>query len=828
MSDDWFVRKGNKVYGPHTLEDLKRASSSRRIQPGTLVRRGPTGSWVAARKLTGLKFAASDRDEVSNVTRPGQSNSRFGVPLPLKTAIALIGGAAVLVAVVLIAFELGRQQSIPIAKTEQFEGHVAQAEPANALEQKRLKKAIAPRNPPARQAERVAPASAILLPSGNPKVANARRVAAGSNIVHRQPVIAIRPSLIPAIAEPKPIRKVGVAVANSPVPAPPKVLPLPAKQKVPAKDADLYTLEAAAGGFATAKEALALYDQFPTTHSMTAAQQTTFDGARRIWAERAKIDLVRLGNTWVTQAEAKQARETAAQLYEQAYEMIKVLNFQEARKTLQKASRVDPDSIAADFSLGLLNSITPPSFRHAPTAAKHFHVVLRRMPAYVPALNNLAIAEIRQDKYAEALRHLREAVELAPTAEEVTQNLGRFVSEAKLGRIHPSARVLADATKVYSKVITLNKGAASTLKSGWRFIPLITPKVEREGFASIQPQAANAPIWDSAQGTGFVVAAHYLLTCRHVVDDEKLGLADRVEIVDPTDTSRMRRLPATCVTVSSEDDLALIKCDELDAPPVPIAPAVPPRGTEILLMAYPGGSDFGLGLKTTRGIVTALPGAIARDRREPVWANSSRKLVYDAASSHGASGGAVCNDHAAIVAVHSTGFVPGGDSTNAKYAGGVPSTYVIPFLKKSIPTIEPRETSGDALKWTEVDGRISPSVVLIIVGYRKMSLLMAGNSNPPANKRGSRNSAVPDIYDDRVCTACDGLGRIRCRAPGCHNGVMYVDVTNSGAMNIGSASKPVIISAPYTTTTTHRCPVCNGTGYVKCPCCVNGTDPLLH
>ncbi len=646
------------------------------------------------------------------------------------------------------------------------------------------------------------------------------------------PVANASPAAAPAAAKPSPNPPAQPAANAAPgakatlvadAAAKPAAIVVP---KAPAKDADVRALEVTARHAATAKEALALYQHFRDTRTIPATQEDFFKANLATWEDRAKQNLVRLGDKWVAAAEAMKAHEEAAQLFSQAYEMTRLLNFQEARKTLEKASRVDPNSIAADFTLGILNSITPISMRSPQTAAKHFQIVLRRIPGYVPALNNLAIAEIREDKYADALRHLREAADRSPTSEEITQNLGRLVSEAKLGRIRPPKSVLADATRLYSKVVTTKDGSRADPRYGWRYMPLVSPKEERDGLSRVQGPDTEAESL-VAQGTGFVVEPHYVLTCRHVVDDLTLGRADKIELIDPTDNSHRRRLPATCVAVGEDDDLCLLRCDQLNAPAITLAEKVPPRGTEILLLGFPGGSSFGLGLKTTRGVVTALPGDVGRIGG-PRWLDFSRKLWYDAASSHGASGGAVLDEHANVVAVHSTGYRPGDDPSNAKYAGGVPSPNATAFLHTALPNFAHAPLAGPALKWSDVDAKISPSIVLIVTGYRKVALVMNAKDDAPARAHHHRVQNGDDIYDDHVCTACNGHGKIRCRNPGCVRGKIHDEVMVHDNINVGTSNRPVVITNSTTQSVHRPCPVCHGTGSVRCPFCSNGFDPTLH
>jgi S1-C subfamily serine protease len=776
MRDDWYLRTPKKIHGPLTDVELREAALSGLIGPETPVRNGSAGRWLVAKQIRGLSFGKGKR---ANVDKPDadRAKPRFVSRLAAWDAIGGISGLALLLVALFVAFELGRRHS----------GEKEKEQPAVAE-------------------QRLAPVPANALPM------RAMRPPKRANVVAqrpaRNPVVAQRPSRLPVIA----IRPVARIVVWN-VPNPIRPLP-PVVQKIPAKDADLKALERAAGRLATAKDALALYDQFDATHKMSAGQTTDFLAARKIWQDRARQNLVRLGTKWVTVDEAAKAHETAAQLFQQAYQMFQVLNFPETRKTLEKASRADPNSIAADFTLGLLNSITPPDFRSPPTAARHFHVVLNRVPGYVPALNNLAIAEIRQKKYAEALRHLREAAEKAPTSVEVRQNLGRFVSQARLGGIHPSASLLGEATKLYAEVITAKQGTPAELKTGWLFIPLVAPRNEREALAGIQREQ-NAAVWDSGQGTGFVVETHYVITCRHVVDDLSLGQADRVEIIDPTDQKHEHRLAASVVAMADEYDLALLRCDQLDATPVPLASTVPPRGTEIILIGFPGGTAFGRGLKTTHGIITALPGAVPR-LGGPKWEDSSRDLWHDAASSHGTSGGPVCERHGNVVAVNAHGVQPGNDPENAMYSGGPPASSATVFIRKSLAAFDPRTANGAILDWPDVDARVQASIVLIVVGHQQLRLAMG-------RSKGVRGR--DDFYDDRFCTVCNGRGRVVC--PNC-GGSRTVHSTRTGShTTIQGIGGP--ITFPNDVPTQERCPVCGGTGYVRCPYCSGGGfDPTLR
>jgi serine/threonine protein kinase/tetratricopeptide (TPR) repeat protein len=168
-------------------------------------------------------------------------------------------------------------------------------------------------------------------------------------------------------------------------------------------------------------------------------------------------------------AESLKTREAVNNLVLQSYEMIKNSNFNGARKLLEKASMMDPKSIVADCTLGLLFSICSPDNRSPKQAERYFHTALRRSPDDVATLNNLALADIRLRKYAEAIRCLKEASKKSPDSEEVLRNLSHFISQARSGKIHAPAGVLNEVAGVYAKVAAAAQGKSGT---GWLYIPV--------------------------------------------------------------------------------------------------------------------------------------------------------------------------------------------------------------------------------------------------------------------------------------------------------------------------------------------------------------------
>jgi formylglycine-generating enzyme required for sulfatase activity/Flp pilus assembly protein TadD len=181
---------------------------------------------------------------------------------------------------------------------------------------------------------------------------------------------------------------------------------------------------------------------------------------------------LRLGPQGTPAAEALKTREQVNELVLQSYGMIKHSNFNGARQTLEKASRIAPSSIVADGTLGLLFSISSPENRSPKLAEKYFRTALHRSPNDVATLNNLALVEIRLHKYAEAIRYLKEASKESPDSEEVLRNLGRFVSEARSRKIHPPPNVQSEATGIYGKAAAAKQGNQANRGTGWLYIPI--------------------------------------------------------------------------------------------------------------------------------------------------------------------------------------------------------------------------------------------------------------------------------------------------------------------------------------------------------------------
>ena len=135
-------------------------------------------------------------------------------------------------------------------------------------------------------------------------------------------------------------------------------------------------------------------------------------------------------------------------------------------------------------------------------------------------------------------------------------------------------------------------------------------------------------------------------------------------------------MPAKLVASSEKPDLALLHCEGLDAAPLAIDPAPCRRGTDIMTLGYPEMFVLGASLKSTRGVISAVPSSAVDDM-----------YLYDAVINHGNSGGPVCDTHGNVVAV-TTIMV----TTAGKYGGGIPGadgTSFRPQTRAQLPGSKP-------------------------------------------------------------------------------------------------------------------------------------------
>jgi S1-C subfamily serine protease len=199
------------------------------------------------------------------------------------------------------------------------------------------------------------------------------------------------------------------------------------------------------------------------------------------------------------------------------------------------------------------------------------------------------------------------------------------------------------------------------------------------------------PVRTRVSGSGFVVANGVIATNRHVVqpwyDDEEdeaqiaLGYTPKLEKLVAFFPDRVKEIPLTDVAVSHTHDLAIVRfatsADTASLRPLPLAPGPAVPGDAVVVVGYPMGVTAMLA-KSPHKVYKRLAYAhetfdIANDLAQHYLIRPSAtyghlgdvvedKLIYDAPTAQGGSGGPVFNSRGQVIGVNSAyidGFAGG-------------------------------------------------------------------------------------------------------------------------------------------------------------------------
>ncbi|HEX4147894.1 MAG TPA: trypsin-like peptidase domain-containing protein, partial [Pirellulales bacterium] len=528
----------------------------------------------------------------------------------------------------------------------------------------------------------------------------------------------------------------------------------------------LAKLEHEADRAPTAEEALRLYHVFRDDPATTETQRQAIAPRIEELCKLAEKKMVRIGSKWATPTEFRARRNKANGLMKAGLEMLRLKQEDAFRGKFAEAAKVEPESIRADFLLGMLYSMLSSNY----TKSKQcFDLCAKREPENVAVLNNLALAAMRRGDMTIAMATWRKAVKIEPN-QFMVQNLGRLLDQASKNKLNVPKGIVDNAVDMYTTLLAMEKFERADLKRGWlwMFIDQESMSLAKLGDQKKTVESpAPKPSEDGAAviggGTGFVVFPQYILTNNHVVAG---GTSFDIQT---SDGSKDNLLHATLVAHSEKPDLALLKCEQLQAAPVAIDPAPLGRGTDIMTLGYPEMFALGASLKATRGVISAIPSSAVDDM-----------YLYDAVINHGNSGGPVCDSRGNVVAVTTVMT-----TTEGKFGGGIPSAAALAFVQQHVPNFQPVDVAQQPLDWPGVDQKVSPATVLVWT----------------RSKTGAESTSLAGsgFYEDRDCLVCNGLGVLKCTAPGCSGGIVTV--------------------RKGTTTSNAPCPVCAGKTIAACRVC---------
>lgn len=543
-------------------------------------------------------------------------------------------------------------------------------------------------------------------------------------------------------------------------------------------------LERAAEKAREAVVAFALYEAFVAHPEIAANEKKLAEQRLDFWKDAAEKRLVRVGAKWISAAEKEDLAHQAKLLVKNAWDLVGIGNDDAAREKLVLASRTFPDAIEADFTLGLLNALVA---RHAATAEKHFSVCVQRMPNHVSALNNLALAEVRRKKYSEALGHWRTALQIAPGTNEIAHNIGRVLRFSGTSVIRVPKDVEAALSDLYVKSTALPGVSKSDENIGWLYMPLFTfddsfiapddvPDEELLPRRRDTPKVAKRVVVGST--TGIVVSQGIVITTSRNAEN-----AAGFQIIHP---ETLQRLPATLVAISKVDNLAILRCPKLVAPPLALVDAHPRLGTDIVVLGYARDGQ-GVTLRATRGGISSAIGT------------GVRSYLIDAALKPGFDGGPVLDDTGSMVGI----IAPLALEPRANEATVVSSKHIIEFVRPLIKDVAVADADkAKSIKWQDVTAVGSKSAVLVLAERKPINIAMKNISTDRVGRRESSS------YEENWCIRCYGTDLAECPRVGCALGKVLVPRREDGQFkNVREA-----------------CPTCRGRGKVSCPICSSGVQ----
>ena len=511
-------------------------------------------------------------------------------------------------------------------------------------------------------------------------------------------------------------------------------------------------------------EAIVILKVFYDDPQTAAAEKAYVAGRLAELKDCVAKNLVRVNKKWVAKAEGDAIRAKADELMRQGLALLKLDQEDAFKRKFTEAAALEPEEIRAEFLMGLIYTFG----RQGGKALPIFQKCLVRDPENIAVLNNVAMLAAAKREYTTALSAWRRALDFHPD-QRVVHNVGRFLSQSTETRISIPKTVTDTLALPYAELTASGKFEPTSEKVGWLLMLIeesdldIELNDDKDDKKQENKSPAPEPNDDGrvvGSGTGFVIHPGYVLTNAHVAIDD-----GTFEIQAPDGT----RHKATRLAADEELDLAILKCEPLKAPPLVLHDAIVPRGTDVMLFGYPEMLVLGASLKATRGSISSLP--------DPTI---NSKYLYDAVSNAGNSGGPLCDAGANVVAVHSTGY-----NTASRYAGGVPSTQALEFVKKNLPEFRPSAPSAAKLEWPKVDERASASTMLIWIRQK--------------NAKAETAAVAGDVIELPFCLFCGGIGKVKCDRVGCVGGYL---ITRQGKLECPSCEGHFV----------YDCGVCDGVG----------------
>lgn len=137
----------------------------------------------------------------------------------------------------------------------------------------------------------------------------------------------------------------------------------------------------------------------------------------------------------------------------EAQQLVQGSQADQAKARLLAALRTAGGDRRPEFYLGLLTALVE---REPLKARKYFSTCVRAWPEHVPALNNLAICEVRAGEYTDAIQHWQRALQFQPDATAPVDNLAYAAQLIGFRGIRLPPTVRATLTRLASGATSAN------------------------------------------------------------------------------------------------------------------------------------------------------------------------------------------------------------------------------------------------------------------------------------------------------------------------------------------------------------------------------------
>jgi Flp pilus assembly protein TadD len=854
MNEPWWVFLQERVQGPFTTAQLKELLASHQLDGTSLVRGADGADWKPAAEVPGLIAPKAPRPPAASRTTPSPpvaARTAPSAPPPLPAAAAqksqglfyaAIGGGAtaLTIGIAVLVFLLVRDDDKPQAEAKVADSAAAtdagdgddSSRPGGARPVQESSVEVSSGEPVRSQgtAESTATEPAAQSPGGE-------SVATGDEIVDDpladamtdteleealtfDPEVSERSELFEsdsadvAASAPENAAAVGALLQSSPELHPEPLLPLLLPEKTPISDARITEFGRRVALEETADNAYALYLRFSQSHVFSGDQEQRVNDQLAVWRGRADQGLARLGGKWVPPAEAIAARDAARSLVDRAEVLVQAGDFTAAVESLNEASNTNPNSVRAEYILGLLYSLPQLGRFGADQAQGHFEDVLRRAPDDPAALNSLAVSLVKQHEHSQAFRYFERAATLSEYCPEVVQNLGRFCMLVATNRINSSSReTYRKYEKLYTELTAAGKGPAFDDGTGWLHVVPIFENEQASPLPTARADAGSAESLDRrrliASGAGCVVAPEYILTNRHVIESSRrwggtadYGIADEVRVTLQGVGQNGRELLGAVVAISNETDLALVQVPGLDLPAIVWGESPPAADAEVMLLGFSREAGLHAGLSTHSFTVTTTE------------ETATDVLVLQTEQECDQTGGLVLETTGRAAGLLAMQF-----NSDSSQFGAIPAAQVTSFLAEHIPNW----TSWNATRplddppggWSTIVERAAEASVRVKCFYDAGESAI---SSARTDLQVARNT-----YEDFTCPGCGGLSWIPCPQNGCAQG----QVTERFYQTVTTQAGPIRSTARVPQTRKVTCPTCRGADRLDCVACVNGNDAAL-